>query len=339
MAVSCSDNLILDDSDENVGGISYFSGRYGWACDNVRNYEVVLADGNIVNASPISNPDLYWALRGGSGTNFGIVSRFDLATFEQGLLWGGGRYYSMSTNLSLADAFANFNEAAPTDPYAHLYIAFVHAQGSYIAISGPAYGKPVANPPIFDELSAIPHLMDATSIANMSTLSVELNQTAYLRETFRTVTFKNSAPLIKKITEIFVEEVNPILSIPGLIPAFAFQPISLNIIERMAQNGGNALGLTPEDGPLMLMNLNFGWSNAEDDERVHQATSRFLERSVALAKDMDLHHRFIYMNYATLDQDVFAGYGEENHKRLKRVQEKYDPEGVFRSLQPGYFKL
>jgi hypothetical protein len=24
----------------NVGGISYFSGRYGWACDNVRNYEV-----------------------------------------------------------------------------------------------------------------------------------------------------------------------------------------------------------------------------------------------------------------------------------------------------------
>ena len=45
------------------------------------------------------------------------------------------------------------------------------------------------------------------------------------------------------------------------------------------------------------------------------------------------------MNYATLDQDVFAGYGEENHERLKRVQEAYDPEGVFKSLQPGYFKL
>ena len=337
--VSNRDNVILNNSDENAGGISYFSGRYGLACDNVRNYEVVLADGNIVNASPTSNTDLYWALRGGSGTNFGIVSRFDLATFDQGLLWGGGRYYSMSTNLSLADAFANFNEAAPTDPFAHLYIAFVHAHGGYIAVSGPAYGKPVVSPPIFDELSAIPHLMDATSIANMSTLSVELNQTAYLRETFRTVTFKNSAPLIKKIIDIFVEEVNPILSIPGLNPAFAFQPISLNIIERMAQNGGNALGLTSSDGPLMLMNLNFGWSNAKDDEKVHAATEKFLARSVALAKEMDLHHRFIYMNYATLDQDVFAGYGEESHERLKRVQEKYDPEGVFKSLQPGYFKL
>lgn len=329
----------MDNSDNILGGISYFSGRYGWACDNVRNYEVVLADGSIVNASPESNQDLYWALRGGSGTNFGIVSRFDLATFEQGLLWGGGRYYSISTSDSLAEAFANFNSAAPTDPYAHLYIAFVYAQGAYIAISGPAYGEPNPNPPIFTELSSIPHLVDATSIASMSTLSVELNQTSYLRETFRTVTFKNSASLIKKILEIFTEEVNPILSIPGLIPAFAFQPISLNIIEKMSQNGGNALGLSADDGPLMIMNLNFGWSNAVDDDAVYQATSTFIARAVELAKSMDLHHRFIYMNYATLDQDVFGGYGAENRERLKRVQEKYDPEGVFKRLQPGYFKL
>ena len=141
----------------------------------------MLANGNIVNASPSSHPDLFWALRGGSGTNFGIVSRFDLATFEQGSLWGGSRYYPMSTNVSLANAFANFNEAASTDPYAHLYIAFVYAQGNYLAVSGPVHGKPVANPPIFDELAGIPSLVDATSIANMSTLSVELNQTDYLR--------------------------------------------------------------------------------------------------------------------------------------------------------------
>jgi FAD/FMN-containing dehydrogenase len=305
----------------------------------VRNYEVVLADGSIVDASPTSNPDLYWALRGGSGTNFGIVSRFDLATFEQGLLWGGSRYYSMSTNLSLADAFVNFNEAAPTDPFAHLYIAFVYAQGNYIAVSGPAYGKPTANPPIFSELSAIPHLVDATSITNMSTLSVELNQTAYLRETFRTATFHNSAPLLKKIIALFAEEISPILSIPGLLPAFAFQPISTNTLSHMSRNAGNALGLAPAAGPLALMSLNFAWSRAADDAAVHAAAERFLARCVALARDMGLLHRFVYMNYAALDQPVFAGYGEESHARLKRVREVYDPEGVFRSLQPGYFKL
>lgn len=45
------------------------------------------------------------------------------------------------------------------------------------------------------------------------------------------------------------------------------------------------------------------------------------------------------MNYAGQDQDVFAGYGEVNEERLKAVQRKYDPDGVFKTLQPGYFKL
>jgi hypothetical protein len=67
----------------------------------------VLANGNIVNVSPTSYSDLYWALRGGTGVNFGIVSRFDLFTFEQGDLWGGSRFYPMAVNASLADAFYN----------------------------------------------------------------------------------------------------------------------------------------------------------------------------------------------------------------------------------------
>lgn len=69
-----------------TGGISYFSGFRGWACDNVENYEIVLANGKIVNASPSTNPDLFFALRGG-GNNFGIVTRMDLTTLPQGNMW------------------------------------------------------------------------------------------------------------------------------------------------------------------------------------------------------------------------------------------------------------
>jgi FAD/FMN-containing dehydrogenase len=57
------------------GGISWYSGRYGWAADGVRNYEVVMADGEIREVSLESYPDLYWALRGG-GNNFGVVTRY-----------------------------------------------------------------------------------------------------------------------------------------------------------------------------------------------------------------------------------------------------------------------
>jgi FAD/FMN-containing dehydrogenase len=52
------------------GGLSFLSAEYGLVCDNVVNYEVVLADASIVNANAFSNTDLYWALKGG-GNQFG----------------------------------------------------------------------------------------------------------------------------------------------------------------------------------------------------------------------------------------------------------------------------
>jgi hypothetical protein len=179
------------DIDREIGGISYFSGRYGWACDNVANYEIVLANGRIVNVSPTSEPDLYWALRGGGGSNFGIVSAFDLMTFEQGPLWGGSKLYDMSQNASLADAFSNFVTNAPNDDFAHLYLAFAYAVipgfvDGFFATTGPTYGKPVANASIFTEVNKIPTIPvigDQTSISNMTQLSIALNQTSFARET------------------------------------------------------------------------------------------------------------------------------------------------------------
>ena len=61
------------------------------ACQ-VLNYEVVLASGQIVNANSKENADLFRALRGG-GNNFGIVTRFDFPTFNQGPMYGGSVYY------------------------------------------------------------------------------------------------------------------------------------------------------------------------------------------------------------------------------------------------------
>lgn len=48
---------------------------------------------------------------------------------------------------------------------------------------------------------------------------------------------------------------------------------------------------------------------------------------------------FRYMNYAGEFQYVIANYGNENKARLGEIGKKYDPHGVFQTLQPGYFKL
>lgn len=55
--------------------MSFLSAQHGLACDNVVNYEIVLADGSIVNANANSYTDLFWALKGG-GNQFGTFYKF-----------------------------------------------------------------------------------------------------------------------------------------------------------------------------------------------------------------------------------------------------------------------
>ena len=51
--------------------------KYGLAADNLLAVELVTADGEILNVTADSHPDLFWALRGGGG-NFGVAASFDL---------------------------------------------------------------------------------------------------------------------------------------------------------------------------------------------------------------------------------------------------------------------
>ncbi|KAK7998793.1 FAD/FMN-containing isoamyl alcohol oxidase-like protein MreA [Apiospora marii] len=56
------------------GGHTPLSGLYGMAADQALAFEVVTADGEFVTASETSNPDLYWALQGGGGSTYGVVT-------------------------------------------------------------------------------------------------------------------------------------------------------------------------------------------------------------------------------------------------------------------------
>mmetsp|Transcript_18542 Transcript_18542/g.21403 ORF Transcript_18542/g.21403 Transcript_18542/m.21403 type:complete len:684 (-) Transcript_18542:29-2080(-) len=56
------------------GGLSFTSREYGLGVDNVVDFRVVLADGSVVTADACTNSDLFWAMRGGGGGTFGVVT-------------------------------------------------------------------------------------------------------------------------------------------------------------------------------------------------------------------------------------------------------------------------
>ncbi|KAL8753534.1 MAG: hypothetical protein Q9184_005392, partial [Pyrenodesmia sp. 2 TL-2023] len=69
--------------------LSFFSNRDDLAVDNVKSYEVVIANGTVLHTSLSSHPDLHWALKGGNN-NFGLVTRYTLRAFQNpGGVYGG----------------------------------------------------------------------------------------------------------------------------------------------------------------------------------------------------------------------------------------------------------
>lgn len=79
--------------------------------------------------------------------------------------------------------------------------------------------------------------------------------------------------------------------------------------------------------------------DAADDPVVIEAIKTIVSRCNAAAEEMGLSHPYIYTNYASSFQKPILSYGEENVKKLRATQKKYDPFLVFERLQPGGCKL
>ncbi len=84
------------------GGFGSFSKRYGLAAASLLEAEVVTADGQIRIANACTNPDLFWALKGGGGGTFGVVSRMTVRLHDLPKLFGT---VSFTVKASSDDAY------------------------------------------------------------------------------------------------------------------------------------------------------------------------------------------------------------------------------------------
>jgi FAD/FMN-containing dehydrogenase len=106
------------------GGFGYLTRRFGWAVDNLREVEIVTADGQIRTANRDTNADLFWALRGGGG-NFGVVTRFTFLLHKVGpTITGGLTMWSAERIDDVLAIYRTLTESAPRELTAAVIVMF-----------------------------------------------------------------------------------------------------------------------------------------------------------------------------------------------------------------------
>jgi FAD/FMN-containing dehydrogenase len=120
-----------------AGGLGFLVRKTGLTIDNLLAAEVVTADGEVVQASEESEPDLFWAIRGGEG-NFGVATRFQLRLAEISEIVGGMLILPASPQV-----ITDFLEAAQSAPHELSTIANVTIAPPVPFLPEEAHGKPV----------------------------------------------------------------------------------------------------------------------------------------------------------------------------------------------------
>jgi len=103
------------------GGFGSFSKNYGLAAAALLEAEIVTADGDIKIVNAIKYPDLFWALKGGGGGSFGVVTKLTLKTRELpknfGVLFGKIKANSDSAFKKLIKTFIVFYKEQLFNPH------------------------------------------------------------------------------------------------------------------------------------------------------------------------------------------------------------------------------
>jgi FAD/FMN-containing dehydrogenase len=97
------------------GGLSPALGRaYGFAADHVRSAEIVTPDGELRRIDADTEPDLFWAVRGGKG-NFGVITSLTIGLMPVTRLYGGGLFYGGEHVREVLAAYRRTAARAPEE--------------------------------------------------------------------------------------------------------------------------------------------------------------------------------------------------------------------------------
>ncbi|KKF92680.1 Bifunctional solanapyrone synthase [Ceratocystis platani] len=331
------------------GGLSFLSTQYGWAANNVLEYEIVLINGTVTTASADKNPDLWKVLRGG-GNNFGVVTTFTARARPIGEIWGGSYIFkdSPKTEAILLAAMRDFAEYYP-DPKAALILTRQMSLGIINAWTMFAfYDGPKPPDGIFNNFTAAGVILDTTrkrSYRDLITANSWGSQNGLVftigTETFANPTVEHAKEVYNAIHQSWMPVSQSVQDVKGSIGVISYQPIPRAMARLARELGGDMIGLT-DDVDRIIVEVNYGHLLHSEYDRMGGATqqtidnmSSAIDRLVAEGKIPNAA-RPLFMNDGFRSQDIFARYGPESQQLARKVSAEVDPMGIIQKRTGGF---
>jgi FAD/FMN-containing dehydrogenase len=311
------------------GGFGWLSRTLGLAVDNLVSAEIVTADSRRLHVSATSEPDLFWAIRGGGG-NFGVVTSFEFALHPVGP--------EVTAGLIVFPA-------AQAGSVLRQYRNFVGTMGENLTIWGV-----LRKAPPLPFLPAHVHGSDILALAIFSPLKPDAVQ-AQIDQVRRfgqavgehvgpmpyTAWQQMFDPLLApgarnywkshNFTQLSDQAIEVVLDYAGKLPTPHCE-IFLGLLGEKANAHAPDETAYPHRNALYAMNVHTRWEDPADDARCIAWARAFFTAAAPHAAGS------VYINFLTEDESgrIADAYGE-NYQRLARIKQQYDPDNLFRSNQ------
>ncbi len=298
------------------GGIGLLGRSHGLTCDSLLAAEVVLADGRIITCSDNRHADLYWALRGAGGSQFGVVTQLWLSTIPSPAATRFHITWPRADAVAVIDAWQHWAPYAPDELNANVRVA-----AAEVHLFGLTTGELV-----------VP--VDA------SPTSAVVEQQMPYRQLKRSFVGLGADPDAADRLEVSKSE-------------FFSQPIPTATLEALVNSSPGEVNFTPMGGAYnrvaadatafahrdaaFLLELVAGAPVPSGEAALQAAESQLRANLAEVFAPLDGSGR-VYPNFPdpTLG-DALTAYHGENLARLREIKQAYDPDGFFsfpQSLSP-----
>lgn len=335
------------------GGLSFMSAEYGWASNNVVEYELVLANSSIITVNKDNHPDIHKALQGG-GNAFGVVTSYKVQVYEQGEVWGGNYVFNATdgTNKALMQAVRDFTEHYPDDKAGIILTAETAVGGLLdIWVMFLYYNGPEPPAGVFDNFTDIKPWVNNCKTRSYYDL-LKFNNWAVVKGSVYTIgtettplpSAEHGAEIMNSYLDSWRNVSEGVQHIPGLIASVAFQPLPKTLARKAAARGGDLYDW--DDGvDRIVLEFDYSfWGNgdfARVDQAMRDTYGGIRERVLGFQDQGKLPadaYLPLFANDGFYPQDIFGRLKPENNALAKRVRDDLDP-GRLWADRTGGFKM